>query len=224
MFRLLIIMVMLSFLSVPTINAAEIQILPEDEAVSDLDLVAFREQLQKAVVQKDANAFMALVAEDVAVKVKKTGGLKSFKKAWDPESESSELWPVMNQILSMGGGFLRSERGVKFCAPYTFVDFPSHLDIYAHGIVIKDNVPFKATPSKYARTLKNLSYNVVQVADWRSVGDQNDDKIRWLKVKTLAGEEGYVKKNVIRSPADYSACFLHRSSTGWKLISLISND
>lgn len=204
--------------------ANENRMMPEDEADRDLSLVEFREQMRQAVDQKNVDAFLRMVAEDVSVSAKKSGGLNSFKKSWQIESLDSELWPTMKAILSMGGGFLRSERGVKFCAPYTFVNFPSNLDIYAHGIVIKDNVAVKASPSQNSANLLNLSYHVVKVADWRSIEDNNNPNFRWLKIKTLEGREGYVEKTAIRSPADYSACFLNSDDEGWKLISLIAGD
>ena len=206
------------------VNAMEVRILPEDESARDLELQAFEKQLEIAVDQRNADQLLSLVSNDISVSAKRVGGLNAFKKAWHPESRDSEIWSTMRQILKLGGGFLRSESGVKYCAPYTFVNFPSNLDIYGHVIVVRDNVPLKALPSLKSATIKNLSYYVLRVQDWRSVADQNNDAVRWLKVKTLGGDEGYVEKDAVRSPTDYSACFLHQETTGWKMVSLISSE
>ena len=200
------------------------QMLPEDEAVRDLSLLEFRKNLLKAVETKDVTSFMALVDEKVSVSSKGRGGHEAFKKAWNPELPESELWQVLKPIINMGGTFVRSERGVEFCAPYVFTNFPSHLDIYGHAVITKDNVLLKSGPSNSTSTVRKLSYDVVQIKDWRSVKDALGGEIRWLKVKTLSGQDGYIDKTILRSPSDYAACFLQRSGKDWKLISLITNE
>jgi len=218
-----LIVVLLLGIALP-VSAMEVRILPQDESGRDLELQAFEKQLEAAVDQRNAAQLMSLVSNEISVSSKRAGGVKIFEKTWHPESRNSDLWPTLAQILKLGGGFLRSERGVKYCAPYTFVDFPSNLDIYGHVIVIQNNVPLKGHPSLNSVTITNLSYNVLRVEDWRSVADENNEAVRWLKVKTLGGQGGYVEKKDVRSPTDYSACFLHEDSTGWKLVSLTSNE
>lgn len=204
--------------------AQDIQLLPEDEASRDLSLLEFREQLLEIVQNKDSEALASLLDERVSVSGKSRGSVKEFNKFWMPELKNSEVWPTLKTVLNMGGSFVRSERGVKFCAPYVFTTFPSGLDIYGHGTVINENVPLKAAPSETASNLAELSYHIVKVKDWRSVPDVKNPEVRWLKVKTLGGQEGFINKRMIRSPSDYSLCVLHRSTIGWKIISLIGNE
>ena len=204
--------------------AEDIRLLPEDEAGRDLSLLAFREQLKTVIEKKDAQALVDMLDKNVSISARSRGSKKKFLKFWLPEVKNSELWPTLAAIVDMGGGFVRSERGVKFCAPYVFTNFPAELDIYAHGVVTQDNVPLKAGPSVTAPVKDHLSYHIVAVEDWRSTPDLNTPDVRWLKVKTLGGKEGYVDYRLIRSPSDYSLCFLQRPKTGWKIISLIGNE
>lgn len=204
--------------------SAEMRLLPEDEAERDLSFVQFREQLKQVIAARDSDKLLTLIDDEISVSARKRGSVKTFVSTWQPESPDSELWPVLDTILSLGGGFVRSELGVKFCAPYVFTNFPGGLDVYGHGVVIHDKEPFKSAPTKNSQTLSLLSYDILKVEDWRSVVDSVDPKTRWLKVRDPEGREGYVNKKSIRSPSDYAACFLHTPNDGWRMISLIGNE
>ena len=178
----------------------------------------------QSVRYHEPETFLAMVDENVSISLSKHG-MRDFVKKWQPESSDTELWAVMESILTMGGGFIRSERGVEFCAPYVFTHFPEELDIYGYGAVIKQNVPLKTDSAITSQTVSNLSYDLVKVEDWRSVADKtNGSATRWIKVRTLNGKTGFVDKQFVRSPTDYSACFLYTLNKGWKMISLIVNE
>lgn len=200
------------------------RLLPSDEAERDLSFVEFREQLKVIVQNRDPEGFVKFVYQQVSVPNNKSG-MRQFVKFWEPEATESELWPTMETILNMGGSFVRSERGVTFCAPYVFTNFPGELDIYGHGVIVRDKVVMKTAPSNTAQTVTTLSYNILKVEDWRSVEEKVDEQIvNWIKVTTMDGIKGYVDKKMVRSPTDYAACFLFRPKVGWKIISLVSNE
>lgn len=206
------------------LSGEELQLIPEDEAERDVSLMEFRQKVMEIIRGKDAEGLQYVLDDRVSTSSNKRSTKQKFNSIWKPEAIDSELWHTLDTILNMGGGFVRSERGVKFCAPYIFTNFPVELDIYGHGAVIQENVELKAAASRKSQTLTQLSYNVVKVEDWRSVVDATGGNTRWLKVRTLAGKEGYVDKRTIRSPSDYSVCFLNRPTEGWKIISLIGNE
>jgi len=201
------------------------RLLPADEASRDDSLVQFRHQLHTSVKNRDPETFVQWVSEQVYSGPEKKKGMRNFIKFWQPQDTASELWPTMDRILNMGGGFVRSDKGVTFCAPYVFTNFPDDLDIYGHGAIVADAVPLKSAPLTNAQNNALLSYDLLKIEDWRSIEEKTDaETISWMKVSTLDGRQGYVNKQMVRSPTDYAACFLFTPKKGWQLVSLISNE
>jgi hypothetical protein len=199
---------------------------PVDEADRDLSFVKFRQNLLQIIRNRDPETFVKYVSRNVYAGSKDKRGMRNFVDVWQPQDSESDLWPTLEVILKMGGGFVRSEKGVQFCAPYVFTNFPDNLDIYGHGVIIAENVPLKSAPLSAAQNVSLLSYDLLKVEDWRSVEEKSEKQrvTNWIKVSTLSGYSGYVDKKMVRSPTDYSACFLFKPKTGWKIISLISNE
>lgn len=219
---LLVIFVNLVFL--PVMAGGAYQLLPADEANRDLEFVEFRARMIEAVENKEPEVLVTMIAPRVFNGLNEKRGMKRFLEKWEPESVDSELWSTLKPILTMGGGFVRSEKGVEFCAPYVFSHFPDDMDIFAHGAVISENVALKKEPSVKSKTLRSLSYDLVQVQDWVSTQDKANEAVNWIKVVTMKGDAGYVNRRFVRSPSDYSACFLKTKRRGWKLNSLLSGE
>ena len=203
---------------------ASYQLLPEDEGTRDLEFVDFRSQLLEVVLSQEPEVLVTMVDQQVFNGLREKRGIKHFVEKWEPESIDTELWTTLRQILTMGGGFVRSEKGVEFCAPYVFSHFPDELDIFAHGAVIGDDVLLKSEPSTSSETKKTLSYDLIKVLDWVSIQDKSGSDTNWLKVTTLKGDQGYVNRQLVRSPSDYSVCFLKTKKNGWKLNSLLTSE
>jgi len=221
----LIYIILFSVLASSGFAETQTRLLPSDEAHRDLSLVEFREKLLTAIEHKEPESLVTMIDQQVWIGHGSKRGMRAFLALWEPQSIDSELWETLGEILKMGGNFIRSNRGVKFCAPYIYSSFPDELDIYGHGAIISDDVPLKPKPNISARNLTSLSYDLVKVHDWRSVADSGGvPSRRWIKVTTLSGLEGYVDKKYVRSPTDYAACFLNRTGVGWKLISLLNNE
>ncbi len=194
---------------------------PLDEAGRDASLVAFRDRLLAIVLARDAEALLGMVYSRVENGVRAKNGHDEFRRRWRLDEPDSPLWAELEAILRLGGGFVRSSRGVQFCAPYVFTEFPEQLDIYAHAVVMGERVALKRQPRHGGQTARLLNYHIVQVSDWRSVPDDGGAATAWVKVRTLDGSEGYVRKDKLRSPSDYHACFL-AMAPGWRLISLLA--
>ena len=200
------------------------KLLPVDDAERDPTFFEFREKMLRAIDQKEPEVFVTMLDQNIWVDHEKRG-MKHFLKLWHPESIDTELWHVLGAVLKMGGTFVRSEIGVRFCAPYVYTTFPDSLDPFGYGAVIKERSILKAGSSHSSRTITSLSYDLVKVHDWRSVPDSAGEHLgNWIKVTSLSGQEGYVDKSDVRSPTDYAACFLHTSKNGWKLDSFVSNE
>lgn len=196
---------------------------PVDEASRDATLMEFRRELLRAVEARDAAHLESVLSPRVVSSFGGRLGGAEFVRRWQPQSPDSEVWPVLQKILSLGGGFIRSERGVKFCAPYVFTSFPDRHDIFGFGAITAREALLKGEPRGSADTVAVLAYDIVKVNDWRSVAGSDDSARSWVKVTTLDGREGYVPASVIRSPTDYHACFT-KARREWKITSLVSGD
>lgn len=201
------------------------QLMPYDEAERDQSLLAFRARMIQVVAFKEPERLIEMIDPKINIGLDLPSGPRAFVEFWRPEAIDSEIWEVLGPILQFGGGFVRSENGVMFCAPYVFVNFPAELDIWSHGVITQENIDLKQLPTTASPTLVSLNYHIVQVDDWNEINDgSGTEAFRWVKIITMGGEEGYVQRQYIRSPSDYSACFIQRKNKTWKLSSLASKD
>ncbi len=200
-------------------------LMPYDEAERDESLLAFRARMLQVLAFKEPERLIEMIDPKMSNGLNAKRGARAFVELWRPETIDSEIWEILSSILKLGGGFVRSESGVMFCAPYVFVNFPAELDVFSHGVVIQENVKLYQNPTTASTILTKLNYNILQVDDWSSVSDDSGtESLQWIKVFTMDDKEGYVQRKYIRSPSDYSACFIQRKNKGWKLSSLVSGD
>ena len=100
-------------------DQSDYKILPIDESKSDPTLVAFINNLKKVVSNKDTSGLLQSL--DTAIIVSHGGGIygvKEFSKNWQLDKpDKSELWTILNRILSMGGTW-ENDKGKYFCIPY----------------------------------------------------------------------------------------------------------
>jgi len=216
---LLIVLVVLS----AAMAAERLRVPPVDEAGRDLTLVKFRDRLEQAVKQQDLAALRQALHRNAVFTKDGAAGMQAFVRNWRPNSPDTELWSTLDRILKMGGGFIRSERGVAFCAPYVFTDFPDQLERRNHAVVTASGANLRDLPNSDSRRLTTLYYDVVEVADWQPVPDTRlGAERRWIKVTTLSGKSGYVLADLVQSPSDDHACFTNIRGT-WYITSLIGD-
>lgn len=194
-----------------------------DEGERDGALSAFRQQMIESVKFREPERFVTLVDLGVVAGYQGESGMQAFARKWRIDAIDSPLWPTMETILQLGGGFVRSNRGVQFCTPYVFVDFPEHLDIRVHGAVIRDDARLMEEPSISANILGQLNRDLVRVSNWQGVDVPNGDGgvDNWVEVRTLSGQAGWLPRNEVRSPLDPHACFLFRGGK-WSMNTLVN--
>ena len=199
------------------------RLLPVDESDRDPTLISFMERLELAVTHREPERLVELVSGEVYNGLGKDPGIQKFAEYWKVDAIDTEIWSVLEPILKMGGGFVRSEKGVQYCAPYVFTEFPENLDVFDYGAVIEESAQLMAEPSSSSMLVATLSYHVIKIQDWRSVPDMNQTPdLFWISVSTLDGKEGFIRRQEVRSPSEFSACFLQNKQGVWKLNSLFS--
>jgi hypothetical protein len=200
------------------------QLLPEDQAERDPNLEQFRKEMLQAVRFKEPERLVRYIDLNVNNGPFIGPGMQTFAKVWRIDAIDSPLWVVLEDILSMGGAFVRSNRGAQFCAPYVFTHFPNDRNIQNHAAIVEPNIAIRKSPEYGSEILQRVSHKVVKVEDWTTI-DRNDNGIdvSWLHVRLSDGTEGYVEKAYVRSPLDYHACFILRHGK-WKMTALSSSD
>lgn len=209
-----------ALLTVPGL-AAPPRLVPMDEARKDSAFLAFRDRLSAIVRKKDADALLALVDPDIEYTfgIGSGPGRSGFKKEWKLDGKSqSDLWPLLRQVLDLGGSF--QEDGRAFEAPYVFSCWPEQYDSFTHGAITTSDAALRAKPGVVGKPLATLSYTVVQVVDGERVAK---DGRKWVKVAVPGGPQGYVDAQHFRSPIDYRARFERRGGD-WRMTSFVSGD
>ena len=194
-----------------------------DEADRDDSFVEYRNALSQSVKFREPEQFVTLVNIRVLGGYDTGQGMQEFAQAWRIDAIDSPLWPTMEQILALGGGFVRSNKGAQFCAPYVFTDFPETLDPRTHGVVVSDNASLMDEPSFTANVIGSLAYDLVKVDDWKGVSVQTPSGAteNWVQIKSLKGPQGWLSRKEVRSPLDPHACFV-LSGGKWSMISLVN--
>lgn len=199
------------------------RLLPVDEADRDPTLVEFRDRIQLAVDRREPERLVEMIDPNVYNGLNKESGVRKFAEYWRVDAIDTPIWDVLDDILKLGGGFVRSEKGVQFCMPYVFTEFPDKLDIRSYAAIIKESTHLMQEPSSSSSKVADLSYHLVKVPDWHAVADMNGTEGQfWMKVSTLDGQDGFVLRQDVRSPSDYSACMLQNGDGQWYLTSLFS--
>jgi len=194
-----------------------------DEGARDNSFFAYRQALMESVKFREPERFVTMVDIGVLGGHNTLGGMQDFAAKWRIDAIDSPLWSTMDSLLSLGGGFVRSNKGVQFCAPYVFVDFPDELDLRAHGVVIAEQARLMDEPAFNASVLASLDHDLVRVHDWKGmkVTNQNGEKETWVEVTSLKGPVGWLPRSEVRSPLDPHACFLLRGEK-WSMVSLVN--
>jgi hypothetical protein len=191
---------------------------PVDEAPLDPSFLKFREDLLRAVDRRDAPFILSILDPSIKNSFGGNDGIAEFRQMWRLEKADSELWGVLQSVLTHGGTF----RDDFFTAPYVFSSFPSDLtgddlEGYHLGAVLEENVPLRSRPDENSPPAVRLSYHIVKTIDEPGL------PAGWIKVATTTGTSGYIPMSTFRNVIDYRASFT-RQSGAWRMIMLLAGD
>lgn len=198
---------------------------PVDEAAKDPSFLAFRTKLIAAAERHDVNYIYSVIDPKIKLGFGGEDGIGNFKKTWKLENKSSDFWSEFLTVIKNGGSF--QEKGKLFSAPYTFSSWPDDLDPFDYLVIFGNNVNLRDAPSRDGKVIGNLSYNIVTVDTEKSVlnnaAKEEDRRYLWYKIKTLAGKEGFVSADFVRSSIDLRAGF-EKVRGKWKLTFFLAGD
>ena len=189
-----------------------VRLYPIDDRQRSDDFRRYTVKLERAVTKRDAKELRKLVDKDViAGPGEKDEGWAVFTRRWHPEASDGAVWPVLTEILDIGFEQMHPK---IFVSPYYAWKFPRELDPRRYLVVIRDVVPVRETASRDAAVVAKVSFEVVQ-----RMGVPSTGVFDWVRIKTAAGQEGYVASQTVRSPVTPRAQFALKDGH-WKLVVL----
>lgn len=216
-------LLVLLLLFAPAAAMAETLIWPPfDEAAQDPSFKAYRDRLLAAVEQRDVEAVLAASSPDIEISFGGENGREEFRSLLTGH-DNEFFWETLGRVLKEGGGF----RDGLFMAPWTYLyEPPETLDVYSVVIVAGKNVRLRKGPSTEAAVIRALSYEVIQLAEYdpnREDTVQDPTGREWKRVKTLAGEEGWIASSYLRLLTDHRAGF-QKTPAGWQMLFFVAGD
>ncbi len=200
---------------------------PVDEAPTDTAFYVFREALRDKVLQKDVIYLLSVVDPEVAVNFALEPGRQGFIKAWEldnpDEVEASEVWPVLNRLLSQGGLF--EDNRTKFFAPYPFAAWPEEVPMIGKGAIVGAGVRLRAEPSIRAKVIGSLSFDIVDARGYSTERTTiNGETQSWAQIRTANGKEGYVWGKYFCEPLGYRMGFEKNPEGKWRIAFMEAGD
>ena len=198
-----------------TTSAQQVRLYPVDEAGKDRSFKIFRDKLIVAVKKHDRRFLLSILDPKIIYSFGDDAGAKGFVKFWKLDSPNSKVWAELLTVLSMGGSFDNENGKKSFYAPYVSSRWeaiqnkiPGDEDAFCCGAIVSSKVKMQRRPDTASPVVSLLSYDVVKMNHEGSIfKDEKQDELLWAKIKTLQGQDGYVRGDQIRSPTDYRASF-----------------
>ncbi|HTU13169.1 MAG TPA: hypothetical protein VMG08_19925 [Allosphingosinicella sp.] len=206
--RLLLLAPLLAPVATP---AAARTLAPRDECAADAGFAQFRSRLLDAVVRHDAQALLALTADDIRFNFGDGGGKQGFVANWGLATpDTSGLWPLLAGVLA--SGCVREQDHAV--SPYVFARFPDTIDPFTSGVARPD--------ARLYRTRADAGESTP--IPWEILEEVNlDGRDGWARVRLQDGRTGFLRADAIISPIDYRAIFEQRDGA-WRLVAFIAGD
>lgn len=198
------------------------KVLPIDQGVHDPSLLAFRLEMQEAVVARHIEAVLARVSPGVSNSIGGNGGIEEFRQIWNVEEGAPALWPVLASMLAGGGMILRHPEGEtgqigcgpRFLGPWWYAAWPRQIERHGHALAIGPEVPVQERPDAAGPPIATLSWEIVES------GEQQDG---WLPVVLDNGRSGWVREEDTR-PALAHHIMLEKCDGEWWMETLAHGD
>jgi Tfp pilus assembly protein PilP len=204
-----------------------VSVIIKDESAKDPSLIAFLNKLKSAVKNKDKNALLSVLDDQIKVSFGGDSGKQDFIRYWklNNQPEKSAVWKELEEMLALGGNFSKYNKSA-YSIPYLFENFPQAYDPFSYSAVIGQRVNLRAKPDRNARVITQLSNEVVKVQPPLTAPTMKLDgyRYRWIPVTTLSDQKGYILEKYVRSPIDYRMNIKKNQSGQWKITFFVSGD
>jgi hypothetical protein len=198
---------------------------PRDECGALEGAQTFLNSLRSAVRLRDADALLALAADDIKLGFGGEDGAANLRLAL-VEGDAA-LWDDLAEVVELGCA-ANAQGGLTM--PWYF-DQPIEGDPFETMIVTGVDIPVRQAAQTGSPSLATVSWDVVQLAPQEDAGGTvsfGGDIDGWRLVRLPAEDgvapvEGYVRAEDLRSVVDYR--LLAASHNGrWQIVALLAGD
>jgi hypothetical protein len=183
---------------------------PRDDCARIEGADQFRERLAAAIEQRDADALVALAADDIKLDFGGGGGTAELRTRL--EDDSWDLWGELDELMALGCA-ANDQGGITI--PWLFDQDIGEADPYASMLVTGENVPVYAGPDGDERR-GAISWDLVEIASL------DPEKPR-QQVELPGGATGFIATDKLRSVIDYRLIASSRNGR-WRITNLIAGD
>ena len=184
---------------------------PRDECGAVEGAARFRERLAAAVEARDADALVALAAEDIELDF--GGGAGSAELRARLADEDGGLWDELDALMALGCA-ANDEGGITI--PWYFAQDMGEVDPFAAFLVTGEDVPVLTAPSVSADRLDKVSWDLVEL------GSYQPEK-PFQEIKVADGGTGFIATDKLRSLVDYRLIASSRNGR-WRITAFIAGD
>jgi len=228
--RIIVIILCLIFSTV--LNAQPAKLYPPENEIADTSLTLFIDSLKAAIDHQDKDFIIHHLSKHVKNSFGGDGGIAEFKTYWHWDSTHSKLWPLLDKIVSMGGGYTNNKDSYSF--PYVFTDWPEDYDPFAHAAITGSNVNVRDQPSlEDSKVLGQITYDIVRLNYEKSYPPftapqlENVDYVgpkEWYYVESIDNNvKGFVYWDYVWSPIDYRLGLM-KEENRWTIMYLVAGD
>lgn len=185
---------------------------PKDDCTNLSGAPEFRRDLAQAVVDRDADALVALA--DPVIHLDFGGGFGHATLRARLTDPQYALWDKLEKLLPLGCAVWEA----TIIMPHYFAQDLGERDGFTTFIVIGADVPLKATAANDGETLGNVGWQAVQVN-----GGYPPESDAFTPVTTDDGKQGFVARESLRSVVDYRL-LADRGDDGWRITMLVAGD
>lgn len=184
---------------------------PQDACTEVEGANAFRRRLAAAVEARDADALVALAAEDIKLDFGGGAGTAELRKRLSDESWN--LWQELDELMALGCS-ANPQGGITI--PWYFDQDLGLDDAFTGMLVVDEDVPVFEGPDTGANRVATVSWDVVRIATL-------DPESERQQVELGDGTVGFIATDKLRSVLDYRLTASSRNGR-WRITSFLAGD
>jgi len=184
---------------------------PQDECAEVEGAAAFRRQLAAAVEARDADALVALTAEDIKLDFGGGAGKQELRARLNDEARN--LWDELDALMALGCS-ANDQGGITI--PWYFDQDMGASDPFQTWLVTGEEVPILTAPRASAERLDLVSWDLVEAVSY-------DPEAPFQEIKVADGGTGFIASDKLRSLVDYRLIASSRNGR-WRITSFVAGD
>lgn len=204
------------------------QFTPQDTAIQDPSLVAFRAELQRAVAERQIERVVSLACPDIYLSHGGSGGPTELRQNLSLPSETLDpshfdqanalresYWNDLAKTIASAGYF--DDEGEFWMPTQWGIQLPAAMDPFETYFVKGTRVSLRSGADRSSPLLQTISHELVTVPAF-------DPEQDYQSVLLTDGTAGYMHHDFLWSMVGYRAAFVKTPNKVWQLCTFVSGD